>query len=54
MAYANAVLSGEQDTPTNIMSLFITHDETNGSWPVFEYYLNKFNINYGISKKDSV
>ena len=48
-AYADKVLSDEEEEPTNMLSHFLSFDENKGEWSVFSYYLNHFNNNYSYS-----
>ena len=45
-AYTDAVFKGEEH-PDNFMNLFLSYNEIDDSWTVFDVYLNKFNLNYG-------
>lgn len=49
-AYTDAVFK-EEKTPENFMNYFLSYDETTGSFGVFEYYLNYFNLNYSYENK---
>lgn len=49
-AYIDSVFRGDTK-PENLMNYFLSYDDTNESFGVFEYSLNNFNLNYG--KKNS-
>jgi hypothetical protein len=45
IAYIDAIFKEEAD-PNNLMSYFLSYKEVSGSFNVFEYYLDYFNLNY--------
>lgn len=45
-AYIDSVFKGDI-TPENLMNYFLSYDDTNESFGIFEYSLNNFNLNYG-------
>ncbi len=45
-AYIDSVFKGES-APSNLMNYFLSYDDVNESFGVFDYSLNEFNLNYG-------